>query len=108
MTPDQEARLRARAEAEGLDAEALVALARTAAPSTADAPEPDAPKTEVKIYQYHLPFMRVRELRAFIGLSERIPDDDALCGEFLARHGGALVSGPDTGPAAQAAGKETP
>lgn len=35
------------------------------------------------------PFVRVREVRAYMGLTERIPDDDMMCGEFAAKYGGA-------------------
>lgn len=37
-----------------------------------------------------LPFIKVRELRAeWLGLSERIPDDELTCGEYQLKHGGA-------------------
>lgn len=49
-----------------------------------------------KIFQYHLPFLRVHEIRAFIGLTERIANDDMLCGEFMARFGGALAASSDS------------
>ena len=40
----------------------------------------------------HLPFIRVRELRAlWLGLTESLPDDDLTCGEFQRKHGGASV-----------------
>ena len=45
-----------------------------------------------KLFQYHLPFVLVRELRSkWLGLDERIADDDMLCGEFAVKHGGATA-----------------
>lgn len=37
-----------------------------------------------------LPFIKVRELRAeWLGLSERIADDELTCGDYQLKHGGA-------------------
>jgi len=36
-----------------------------------------------------LPFIKVHELRSiWLGLSERIPDDELTCGDYAAKHGG--------------------
>jgi len=47
-----------------------------------------------KIFQYHLPFMRVSEIRAAIGLTDSVPDDDMMSQEWLAKHGGGAPSQP--------------
>lgn len=37
-----------------------------------------------------LPFIKVRELRSiWLGLPDRIPDDELTCGEFQVKYGGA-------------------
>jgi hypothetical protein len=37
-----------------------------------------------------LPFIKVRELRQhWLGLTERVADDEMMCGDFQAKHGGA-------------------
>lgn len=47
---------------------------------------------EVRVFAYHQPFMKVKEIRAGIALTESVPDEDLFSGEFLAKHGG-----PDSG-----------
>jgi hypothetical protein len=43
-----------------------------------------------------LPFIRVRELRQhWLGLDERIPDDDLTCGEYQVKHGGGAGAAAD-------------
>jgi hypothetical protein len=42
------------------------------------------------------PFIKVRELRQnWLGLTERVEDDEMFCGDFAAKHGGA-ASAPAT------------
>jgi hypothetical protein len=92
LSPEQEQRLRTEAAKAGYDPDAAVAIANGRQAGAADKGAAASEAEPVKIFQYHLPFMRVRELRTYLGLAERIPDDDLLCGEFLADHGGALAA----------------
>jgi len=40
-----------------------------------------------------LPFIKVHELRSiWLGLDERIPDDELTCGDYVAKHGGAAAA----------------
>jgi hypothetical protein len=42
-----------------------------------------------------LPFVRVRELRSiWLGLDERLPDDELSCGEFQLKYGGGAAPAP--------------
>lgn len=107
MTEAQIARVREAAVAEGLDPDRIEQAVKDllgetkpdkegeekdesvdekATPSPTKAPE-DKP-----LFQWHTPFVRVVELRARLGLTERIADDDLLCSEFLAKHGGLQPS----------------
>lgn len=92
LSPEQVTALRAAAEREGVDPDALVAAAETGA-SGADQKDTGASPTATeppKLFQYHLPFVLVRELRSkWLGLDERIADDEMLCAEFALKHGGA-------------------
>ena len=96
LTERQRAALRAHAEAEGLDADELIAAAEE--PDEGDAGESKAaPGEPPKIFQYyHTPFLRVFEIRASIGFSERVEDDDMWSAEFLAKHGGVTGATPRT------------
>lgn len=96
LSPDQIAALRAAAAREGVDPDALVAAAEEhPAESGAERKDTGAAPTATeppKLFQYHLPFVLVRELRSkWLGLDERIADDDMLCGEFAVKHGGATA-----------------
>jgi hypothetical protein len=95
--------VRARALAEGIDPDAAVASVErmhdqaeseravmdgdegdedegtTTPPAPTKAPE-DKP-----LYQWHAPFVLVRELRERLGLVERIPGDDLTCAEFMSK-----------------------
>lgn len=107
--------LRNAAYAEGLDPEALVAAAeglQAAPPSGAVKPPMmdmagmagegegddggDDDEECCEIEQWQLPFVRVRELRAALGLTDPLPDDDMLCPAFAKQYGGAeLLLVPD-------------
>lgn len=97
LSPAQRERVAAEAQLRGVDPEAAIAAAEKAArprPSP-DAPSPapasDAPARPIadRLLIGFLPFIRVRELRAnWLGLDERIADDDLTCGEFQAKYGG--------------------
>lgn len=100
---DQVTRAAIRDEAlrRGADPSAAVAHAESlmpgmSLPATAE-PTTGTPTTGRPIFDRlllgALPFVRVREFRAlWLGLDERIPDDDLMCGEFAAKHGGASAS----------------
>lgn len=93
LTEAQHAQLSAMAMDTGVPIESLVAIAEEEA---ALGNEDGAFAGErPKLFQYHLPFLRVREVRAkWLGLDERVEGDEMLCGKFLERYGGALVKSP--------------
>lgn len=104
LSPSQRERVAAEAKRRGVDPEAAIAAAEKAArprPAPDDSPpDGDAPSTAPagdspsrpiadRLLIGFLPFIRVRELRAnWLGLDERIADDDLTCGEFQAKYGG--------------------
>ena len=55
-------------------------------PDTGPAPS-QASETITKVFQWNSWFLRVFELRASMGFSERIEHDNMMCGEYLALHG---------------------
>lgn len=97
-----ERRVRAEAERRGVDPEAAVAAARKIAggdegDTDASAPGQAARPTFERLLIGVLPFIKVRELRVnWLGLDERVEDDEMFCGDFAAKHGGA-ASAPATG-----------
>lgn len=94
ITPEQEQVLRRAAKERGLDPDEVV---RRANKESTDENARGASSDLPKLFQYHLPFIRVRELRKiWLGLEERVEDDDMLCGEFAVKHGGGMTIG--TGP----------
>lgn len=50
-------------------------------------PPADKP-AEVKVFAYHQPFMKAKEIRAGINLPDDVEDGELFAGEFLAKHGG--------------------
>lgn len=52
------------------------------------AKSPDKGAGEVKVFSYHQPFMKAKEIREGIGLPGDVPDGELFSGEFLAKHGG--------------------
>lgn len=82
------------------EAEGLASQTKPDSPSsdsTGDAPSDGKPIFE-RLLIGAFPFIRVRELRQnWLGLTERVPDDEMMCGEFAAKHGGG-----QPGPAAPA------
>lgn len=106
LTKLEEAALRKRAEEQGIDPEEYLAAARAVdAEASAGDKGGAAPKgapgaaEPPKLFQYHLPFITVKELREkWLGLTEKIDDEDLPCGEWLAKHGGALAGSPAAPP----------
>ncbi len=96
LSPSQRERITAEAKRRGVDPEAAIAAAEKSARPAA--PVESAPPTEAaasskpiadRLLIGFLPFILVRELRAnWLGLDERIADDDLTCGEFQAKYGG--------------------
>ncbi len=102
LTDAQRTTIEDAARREGVSIDELVAAAEEAlaeddqGPASTPAPVGDEGP---KLFQYHLPFIRVRELRQnWLGLSERIADDDLPCGQWLTKHGGALGGGSGATP----------
>lgn len=96
MPLDQATRDRVTAEARrrGVDPEKAIARAEEL-DASGDAPRETSgtgPKRPVadRLLVGFLPFVKVRELRAlWLGLDDRIPDDEMTCGDYAAKHGGA-------------------
>jgi hypothetical protein len=112
LTDEQRKRVREAAEAAGHDPDEAEKMADGMAGSDggeAGASEEPAKKSPAadapKLFQYHLPFITVAELRSAIsgafpdGLGS-IADDGLPCGEWLEKHGGALAPGKGKGEGA--------
>lgn len=104
LDPRQRARIEAEATKRGADPKAAIAHAEKLAASR-DKAKPDkspagdadasaAPSSEKPILVGFAPFVKVREVRAYMGLTERIPDDDMMCGAFAAKYSGAGSPAP--------------
>lgn len=86
-------RIRAMAEQRGQDPDAAVSAAESMAggssPGEFEEGAAGRPTFE-RLLIGVLPFIKVRELRSiWLGLPERVQDDEMFCGEFAAKHGGA-------------------
>lgn len=102
LTAEQKAALKAAAEREGVDAAELLAAAEQEtggaekpAPSSraakGEAARADGRPVADRLLVGFLPFIKVKELRAiWLGLTDSIPDDELTCGEYAAKHGGAV------------------
>jgi hypothetical protein len=96
LSEEQRAALTEAAKEAGLDPAEVIAEAgkldgaeAEAEPAGEKAAEAPAAKGEIKIFGYHLPFMTPKEIRASIGITSAIVDQDMPSGEWLAKHGGA-------------------
>lgn len=84
LSESQMAALQAVADREGVDVEQLVAAAERG-----DSGEVSVRPTAERLLIGFLPFIKVHELRSlWLGLDERIPDDEMTCGEYAMKHGG--------------------
>jgi len=124
LTPEQVEKVRAAAEEAGVDPERLLAVAQR----EHGAPEKDksgpngtegkpggaggaAPKERQQLYQYHLPFVTVREVRDYLR-SGGIVLDDAFAGDprvaaaWAAETAGKAEPAPNAGGGPGAAGGE--
>lgn len=78
--------LREAALRNGVDEAALI---RAAEGGTDGDDGPVRPTAERLLIGF-LPFIKVRELRElWLGLEERVADDEMMCGDFALKHGGA-------------------
>lgn len=82
------------ARSEGIDPQRLISVAeRDNAPT-------QGKNSEIKLFQYHLPFVKVREVRQYLGFTEAFPGDDEVAGDWAMKHGGAPEAGGG-GPAGE-------
>lgn len=98
LDPSAEKRIRAEAEKRGQDPDAAVARAEevsasrgTGPPASKSkaAPEDGATTGTGQILVGFLPFVFVKEVRAYMGLTAPFPDEDLPTGDYLAKHGAA-------------------
>jgi hypothetical protein len=96
LSPAAEKAVRAEAERRGQDPEAAVEHARSLMPDDEGGKTGEsgtARPTFERLLIGVLPFIKVRELRSiWLGLDERVPDDEMMCGDFQVKHGGAAAA----------------
>ena len=95
LSPEQKTKIEAEAARRGLDPAELVRAAEQEQGSTETPPAggPDKPK----LFQYHLPFVTVREVRKnWLGLEAPFAGDSEVASEWAAKHGGG-AGGTDGG-----------
>ena len=92
LSDAQRAALAAAAAERGLDEAQLVAAAERLGEEGGEA-EPVRPLADRLLIGF-LPFIKVVELRSlWLGLPERIPDDEMTCGDYQMKHGGDAGTG---------------
>lgn len=104
LSPEQKDALTAEAKKRGIDPDKLIAAAeehlanppasgeQKAAASTGGTPD------QPKLFQYHLPFVTVGEVRrVWLGLTDSFPGDNEVASDWAAKHGGSS-GGPTTPP----------
>ena len=93
LTEKQRAALTAAAKEQGVNPVDLIEEAEALSGDGGKPAEPDKPGTSSsgeppKLFMYHLPFVRVREVRqVWLGLTESFPGDDEIASEWAAKHG---------------------
>lgn len=101
LNEQQRAALEAAAEREGVDPAELIAAAEAELAATEGEAKPDAAAKpgsaeQPKLFQYHLAFVKVREVRAnWLGLTDPFPGDDEVAAAWAARF--AAAPAPDDG-----------
>ena len=104
LDPATRDRVIAEAKRRGVDPDAAIAAAEKVAPKS-DAPsdkpasaDPSRPIADRLLIGF-LPYIKVRELRAiWLGLPDRIDDDEMTCGDYQAKHGGAASAPANDSP----------
>lgn len=103
LNQQQRAALEAAAEREGIDPAELIAAAEADLAEREGEAKPDAASTkpgsaeQPKLFQYHLAFVKVREVRAnWLGLTDPFPGDDEVAAAWAARFAAAAPA-PDDG-----------
>lgn len=94
LSEKQKELLRAEADKRGIDPDKLIAAAEREAGRSQDSTAPKAANVSAeraeppKLFQYHLPFVTVREVRqVWLGLTDAFPGDNAIAAEWAAEHG---------------------
>ncbi len=112
LSQEQKDHLTAEAEKRGLDPAKLIAaaedhLAQAVESQPKDsggakaAKESGATPDQPKLFQYHLPFVTVKEVRQhWLGLTDSFPGDSEVASEWAAKHGGGSTDGGNAPPAA--------
>lgn len=111
LSPSQKAKIAALAKDLGVDEAELMKEAEDLAGEPADeaddakedaadpkddegGDEPAKPTEPPKVFQYHLPYLRVKEVRKLIGFTEAVEDDEMFTGPWLLKHGGQPGGAP--------------
>lgn len=83
------ARIEAEAQRRGADPAEAVRVAEQVLASPAPGEGATMKPIAERLLIGFLPFIKVRELREqWLGLTERVPDDEMMCGDFALKHGG--------------------
>jgi hypothetical protein len=94
----QRAKLTAEARRRGIDPAKLIAAAEAQLEkqSTSSSSPESAQASEMpKLFQYHLPFVTVGEVRRrWLGLDESFAGDDEVASDWAAKHGGGTGGDP--------------
>lgn len=104
LDPATRDRVIAEAKRRGADPQAALAAAEKVAPkASAPSDKPAGGDTSRPIADRlligFLPFIKVRELRElWLGLDDRIPDDEMTCGDYQTKHGGAAAAPANDSP----------
>lgn len=92
LSDDTRKRIEAEAQRRGVDSKAAIAEAER---GSGDPAKGGTRPTAERLLIGFLPFIKVRELRSmWLGLPERIPDDELTCGDYALKHGGAAPAEP--------------
>jgi hypothetical protein len=101
LSAEQKARVEAEAKRRGVDPAAAIAEAeKRSGPEQSVSSDTSDPKAERPVADRlligFLPFIKVRELRSiWLGLDERIADDELTCAEYQVKHGATAPSTPE-------------
>lgn len=99
LTNNQRKALAAEARANGVDPADVIAEAERMSGAPGPSGRHEAPDDEPpKLFMYHLPFVRVREVRQrWLGLTESFPGDDEIAAKWAAKFVGGTTP-PDEEP----------